>query len=127
MTITQHSNGAKGAVVIATGDYLDSAGSPAAAAIACGFIPAYVKLINLTDTLIFEWFDGMTAGHALKTDASGNLTELSSGGFTPEAIPATAGSGTSAGTNSPGGVVAPLGFSFGTIVQNKQYYWFATA
>ena len=123
MTITSHVNAALAVVKLATGDWLDTASSPAAAAIASGFIPSYVKVVNITDLLTYEWFDGMTAGHAIKTDASGNITEITSGGFTMETIPATTGSGTSAGTNSPGSEGTPKGFTFGTITQNKQYFF----
>ncbi|SRR6266404_4588885 len=125
MAITQVSNGALAAFKFASGAYLDSASSPAAAAVACGFIPSYISFVNLTDRIKYEWFDGMTVLHSLKTAANGDATEETTGGFTPQQVPATSGSGTSAGTNSPGGVVAPLGFSFATITQNKQYYWVA--
>jgi hypothetical protein len=125
MAITQVSNGALAAIKVATGAYLDSASSPAAAAISCGFIPSYILFVNLTDRIKYEWFDGMTVLHSLKTAVDGTMTEETTGGFTPQQVPATSGSGTGAGTNSPGGVTAPLGYTFGTITQNKQYYWYA--
>lgn len=125
MAITSTSNGALAAIKVATGAYLDTAGSPAVAAIACGFIPSYIRLVNLTDRITYEWFDGMTVAHSLKIAADGTATEETSGGFTPQVVPPAAGSGTSVGTNSPGAVVAPQGFKFATITQNKQYYWYA--
>lgn len=125
MTITSHVNAALAAIKVLTGDWLDTASSPAAAAVACGFIPSYIRLVNLTDRITYEWFDGMTAAHSLKTAANGTMTEETTGGFTMQTIPPASGSGTSIGTNSPGGVSAPQGFSFGTITQNKQYYFHA--
>lgn len=121
MAITSSIAAAIAAIKMATFDWLDSAGSPAAAAVSLGFIPSYIEITNITDGIVYKWYDGMTAGHAIRIAANGTITELTSGGFTMEVVPPAAGSGTSVGTNSPGGVLAPNGFTFSTITQNKQY------
>lgn len=47
-----------------------------------GFLPRVVKLMNITDLLMDEWFDGMAADTALHTVAAGTRTLLGSGGIT---------------------------------------------
>ncbi len=39
-----------------------------------GFIPTYVKVINVTDRLTQEWFKGMNVGDFLETAANGDKT-----------------------------------------------------
>lgn len=39
-----------------------------------GFIPKYVKVINVTDRLTQEWFEGMNTGDFLETAANGDKT-----------------------------------------------------
>lgn len=41
----------------------------------CGFVPRYVKFINLTDRTIHEWTYDMAATHTLKTVAAGTITD----------------------------------------------------
>lgn len=125
MAITATINAAIAANKMAFGKYLDSAGSPADAAIDLGFVPSYIKFVNLTDRISYEYFEGMTDDHALKIAVDGTATHETSNGFTLQDIPDPAGTGTSTGTNSPGAVDSPMGFTFGTITQNKQYYWVA--
>src|SRR5690606_11933254 len=36
-----------------------------------GFLPRYIKLVNLTERITFEWYRGMAATHTLKTVAAG--------------------------------------------------------
>jgi len=45
-----------------------------------GFRPRKLEFINLTDRLTHEVFDGMTAGHTLKTIAAGTRTLEVAGG-----------------------------------------------
>lgn len=65
----------------------------AAINIQCGFVPAYVKVTNITSRDGMEWSETMPAGHALKTVAAGTRTALTSNGITPYA-------GTLAGNSS---------------------------
>ena len=66
----------------------------AAAAVATtfqvGFLPRVVRLINVTDSIMDEWFDGMAADTAVHTLAAGTRSLLGSGGIT---VGATAGGG----------------------------------
>jgi hypothetical protein len=39
-----------------------------------GFTPRYIKLINVTDRIAVEWFDGMAADTCIKTAAAGTVT-----------------------------------------------------
>ncbi len=51
--------------------------------IVVGFKPKYVRWENLTDRVMVEFFEGMTAGNCLKTAAAGTRTlETTNGGIT---------------------------------------------
>lgn len=105
MAITSTQKNGKGIVRNATGAFLDTAGTPAAASLNLGFIPRYVKWLNATDRIQYEWFDGMAAGTTLKTVAAGTRT-LDTG---DAAI--------SVGTDGTVTIAAAA------ILQNKQNYW----
>lgn len=48
--------------------------------IACGFLPRYVRWINMTDRVEVEWVEGMADNSCLKTAANGTRTlEVTSG------------------------------------------------
>lgn len=102
MTITATQTAGIERIQSANGAHLDDAASPAVASIDLGFRPRRVEIVNLTDRISFEWVEGMTSAHALKTVAAGTRTAETSGGVT---ILATG-----------------KGFSF-VVLQNKQYYW----
>jgi hypothetical protein len=84
---------------IRTGTYT---GNTAAQNIILGFVPDYVRVINITDgTTAWEWFKGMTNGHAFQNtnhDTAQNSV-ISSNGISPYA-------GTSGGNGA--------GFTIGT-------------
>lgn len=44
-----------------------------------GYAPRVVKLVNLTDRITHEWYEGMTSGYSLKTVAAGTRTLETSG------------------------------------------------
>jgi hypothetical protein len=53
---------------VATGTYT---GTGAAINVQIGFVPAYVRIINITDAdETYEWFNSMDAGKAIKTAAA---------------------------------------------------------
>lgn len=54
--------------------HLDDAASPAAIQVYPGFKPRYVCIENVTDRIKYEWYQGMTQGHYLKTVAAGTRT-----------------------------------------------------
>lgn len=74
MAITKSVNNPAQGSLVATGRFLDSAASPAAAVLDLGFKPRYFKWINLTDRVFVEKFDGMANTDSMKTDASGTQT-----------------------------------------------------
>jgi len=90
------------------GQYLDSAGTPAAASLTPGFIPRYVKWINATDRVTHEWHEGMAAGTSLKTAANGTRTLDTSD--------------VAISVDSTTGVIT---IAAAVILQNKQNYWIA--
>jgi hypothetical protein len=46
-------------------------GNGAAQNIQIGFIPKFFEIVNITDgDVIFQWYDGMSAGTAIKIDAA---------------------------------------------------------
>jgi len=100
MAITQTQSNGVDRIQAANGSYLDDAATPADAAIEVGFTPRYVKVENQTDRILFEWYEGMTNDHCIKTAAAGTRTAETSGGIS---------------IDSDG-----RGFSF-PVIQNKQY------
>lgn len=59
-------------------------GAGADVEVTLGFRPRYVRFINLTDRIEYEWVDGMAAGHTLKTVAAGTRTDDSGGIIVPK-------------------------------------------
>jgi hypothetical protein len=82
MAIVQTQTNAVAEISFANGSYADDAGSPAAFSVTVGFTPRYVKIVNQTTRDMYEWFEGMTAAHAVKTVAAGTRTAETSGGIT---------------------------------------------
>jgi dethiobiotin synthetase len=54
--------------------HLDDAAVPAAILQYPGFKPTRVTVINVTDRITYEWFEGMNEGDYLKTVAAGTRT-----------------------------------------------------
>lgn len=67
---------------LATINHFDDAAAPAAASYRVGFKPRYVRVDNVTDRIMLEWYEGMTSAHAVKTVAAGTRTLETSGGVT---------------------------------------------
>ena len=104
MTITaSQTNSVDRALRIASGSHTDDAAAPAAIAVTCGFQPRYVRVVNLTTRVEYEFFAGMTATHALKTVAAGTRTAETSAGIT----------------------LTSTGFSAPAPAQNDVVYWIA--
>ena len=96
-----------------TGKVVSDAGAAAAATFSLGFVPRYVKFVNLTDRTIDEWFDGMAAASSLHTVAAGTVTLETAHGITVNAPSAVDGSGNSFTVDST------------TMVASKTFYWVA--
>ncbi len=103
MTITAVVTPGKTLVNFATGSHFDDAVTPAALVVTCGFKPRYIRVVNLTDRVQYEWFDGMADANALKQVAAGTGTFETSATLTP----------------------GERGFTLAAaaVLQNKQYFW----
>ena len=55
--------------------FVDDAASPAAYVATVGFTPTYVRYLNLTTRVEYEWYTGMAATHTLKSVAAGTRTD----------------------------------------------------
>jgi len=124
----------------AQGRFLDSAGSPAAAVLTLGFTPRAVVWENLTDSIKYEWFEGMAADTTVKTVLNGTRSLEVTNGITVDdgsgnqtGGSGTPGTGTSVITDdtktqqvgeSPSGLVT---IDADIVIQNKQYTWVAIA
>ncbi len=101
------------AAEIRTGSYV---GTAAAINVQLGWTPDYVKVWNETDgDEIYEWFSGMTAGHALKStnNASTQFSKITSNGVS---------------AYSPTDYSAKKGFTVGTAISEsgKTFRYFAS-
>lgn len=63
-----------GVANLAFGKIVSDAGAAAAATISLGFVPRYVRFVNLTDRITDEWFEGMASASSLHAVAAGTLT-----------------------------------------------------
>lgn len=67
---------------VAVGRYL-STETAAAFNLTTGFKPRYVRVSNVTDGTMMEWYEGMTDAHAIQTAADNARTILEALGITP--------------------------------------------
>lgn len=82
MTITATKTNANETTRLATINHFDDAAFPDAASYRLGFKPRYVRVDNVTDRIMLEWYEGMTSTHAVKTLAVGTRSLETSGGVT---------------------------------------------
>jgi len=126
----------------ASGTFSTDAGVAADYIIALGFKPRYVRVVNITDLLAFEWMVGLTNPGALLTTGStgavtnnateaGGITVLGAGAVGDTAVSRVADPGLIVSTpaehtNSQGGVVGN-GFTLDEdiMVASKSFLWFA--
>jgi phosphatidylserine synthase len=104
---TNTQTNSNGVNCFAVGKIVTDASAAAAATITLGFVPRYVKFVNLTDRIVDEWFEGMASASSLHTVAAGTMTLETTNG------------------------VAVSGASFTltatTMVASKTFYWEACA
>lgn len=74
MAITQTEKRGSGPNRLYTARHFDDAATPALVTLYPGFKPRKLKVINLTDRISYEWFEGMAQGDYLKTVAAGTRT-----------------------------------------------------
>lgn len=55
--------------------------------ITTGFKPRYIRVINLTDKITWEWTLDMAATHSLKTVAAGTITDDTGSAIVPHGGP----------------------------------------
>lgn len=108
MTATTNTqNNSNGVSYVATGKIVQDATAAAALTLTLGFTPRYFKLVNLTDRITDEWFEGMASASSLHAVAAGTQTLETTNGI--------AISGTS------------VTFTATTMVASKTFYWVAYA
>jgi hypothetical protein len=73
-------------------------GSGAAQNISVGFIPDYVRIVNITAPAVDEWFNGMTAGTSVTTTGTAAIRAAPNGITAFAGTAATAGQGFTVGT-----------------------------
>ncbi len=81
MAITATQSKGKGIVNRAVGRHINDA-AEAAFTKTVGFQPRYVKVVNLTDRIQGEWYEGMAADSMIKTVAAGTRTLVTSDAIT---------------------------------------------
>jgi len=81
MTITSAVKISPTAKNMAVGRFMDT-GTVKQTAVHLGFIPRYVKLIDLTNNDTYEWFEGMAANSAFKSVDAGDQSLVTSNGIT---------------------------------------------
>jgi hypothetical protein len=82
MTITATSTASQGQEQMFTASHFDDAGSPAVATFYPGFKPRYVRVENVTDRIMWEWYEGSAAATCQLTVAAGTRTIITSAGIT---------------------------------------------
>lgn len=69
----------------AVGSFKDT-GTVKKSVVKLGFLPRHVKLIDATNRISYEWYEGMAADSAIKQAANGDTTLETSGGITVSAL-----------------------------------------
>jgi hypothetical protein len=125
----QRAQGSVSGTYTAASDVSTTANATVAAGVltvTLGFVPMHVKLVNVTDKIAFEWFDGMNQGDYLKTVANGAVTLETGDEFTITPATRAGGSVSQAGGSadtSPSGVMT---FTFsGLSGDNDTLVWVA--
>lgn len=124
MTITSTQLNTPPVVQFASGSYKDDAASPALAVITLAFRPRYIRVVDETTRVEYEWFDGMAANNTLKTVAAGTRTLDTGGAIFPNTV-------TSIQSNVDNPTEATQYYAFSiaaaSIAQNDQLRWQAFA
>lgn len=90
---------------VAMGKLVTDASAAAAATLTLGFTPRYFKLVNLTDRITDEWFEGMASASSLHAVAAGTLTLETTNGIAVSGVSVT--------------------LTAATLVASKTFYWVA--
>ena len=106
---TNTQSNAAGVLNFATGIAVTDAGGATATKFTCGFIPRKIRWVNVTDSVIHEWYEGMASPSATKEVIAGDKTLETTNGITV---------GTAAGGDAGTFTVAAA-----IIVASKSHVW----
>lgn len=104
---TNTQTNSNGVVNRAMGKIVTDAAAAAAAVLQLGFVPRYVRFVNLTDRITDEWFEGMANASSLHAVAAGTQTLEAVNGISVDAAAKT------------------ITLTAVTMVASKTFYWMA--
>lgn len=78
VTVVSQSN-SESIANMASGKLTTDSSAAAAYTLTLGFVPRYLCIVNITDVLIDEWFDGMAANTAVHSVGSTGVKTASTG------------------------------------------------
>lgn len=108
MALTTNSQtNSNGVACIAVGKLVTDATAATAVTVTLGFAPRYIRLVNLTDRITEEWFEGMAAASSLHTVPAGTMTLETTNGITVQGHSFT--------------------MTAATMLASKTFYWMAKA
>lgn len=94
--------------------------------ITLGFLPTYFKLLNVTDSLMFEWYDGMNQGDYVKTIANGTRSLETGDALTITPATRAGGSASQSGGSADTAASGVVTFTFsGLSGDNDTLAWVA--
>lgn len=120
MAITQSQSNTPPVVQYASGSYLDSAASPALMTITLGFTPRFIRVLDETTRVEYQWYDGMAATNNLKIAAAGTRTLDTNSAIIPVIQTAVSANGDA---TAPPALVESFTFFASGIAQNDQLRW----
>lgn len=104
---TNTQTNSNGVVNRAVGKLVTDAAAAAAVTLNLGFVPRYVRFVNLTDRITDEWFEGMASASSLHAVAAGTQTLEATNGIAVSATEKT------------------ITLTAVTMVASKTFYWMA--
>ncbi len=93
----------------AIGKIVTDAAAAAIAVLQLGFVPRYFRIVNLTDRITDEWYEGMASASSLHAVAAGTQTLEATNGIAVNATDKT------------------VTLTAVTMVASKTFYWIAEA
>jgi hypothetical protein len=82
MALTTNMNTAHQVRNHTVGQVVSDAGAAVDSSFGVGYIPRVVRFVNITDRVKLEWFEGMAPDSAIRTDATGASTLITTAGIT---------------------------------------------
>lgn len=100
---------AAGVINHSTGVLVNDAGGAVIATLVLGFVPRMLRLMNVTDSISYEWFTGMTNPGSTKQILAGTRSLQTTEGFTVGSV--------AAGTDGTVSIPATI------ILASKTFVW----